>query len=88
MYTVTVLQVICMLLIAVEYYGQISKLIHKKKVGSISWTYWITKNLITLLQIITLFISGATLKSYVSQVLSFILCLIVFGLMIKYHHND
>lgn len=88
MTAVAVLQTICIMLIAVEYYGQISKLVKKKKVGSISWTYWITKNLITFLQIFTLFISGATLESYVSQVMSLVLCLIVFSLMIHYHHND
>lgn len=88
MTVVAVLQTICIMLIAVEYWGQISKLIKKKKVGSISWTYWITKNLITFLQILTLFISGATLESYVSQVMSLMLCLIVFSLMIHYHHND
>lgn len=88
MTVVAVLQIICMMLIAVEYYGQISKLIKKKKVGSISWTYWITKNLITFLQILTLFISGATLNAYVSQVMSLMLCIIVFSLMIHYHHNE
>lgn len=87
MTVVAILQTVCMMLIAVEYTGQISKLVKKKKVGSISWTYWVTKNLITFLQILTLFISGATLEAYVSQVISLMLCLIVFSLMIHYHHN-
>lgn len=82
---VTFLQGLCTALIIVEYFGQISKLIKKKKVSSLSWTYWITKNLITMLQIITLFLSGAVIEAYFSQIMSLILCMIVFSLMVFYY---
>lgn len=85
---VSTLQTICVLLIAVEYYGQISKLVKKKRVGSISWVYWLTKILITVLQVITLVLANTALDAYISQVMSLLLCLTVFSLMVYYHHHE
>ena len=88
MNVVSTLQTVCVLLIAIEYYGQISKLVKKKRVGSISWVYWLTKILITVLQVITLMLANTALDAYISQVMSLMLCLTVFGLMIHYHHHE
>lgn len=85
---VVALQTICVILIVIEYAGQISKLIKKKKVGSISWTYWIAKLLITALQIITLMICSTSLNAYISQVMSLILAGTVFSLMVYYHNHN
>lgn len=80
------LQTITVLLLFVEYLSQIIKILKRKTVEDISFTYWGTKISITVLQFVILFISHNPLKVYLSHLLSLIFCLIVFG-MINYYHR-
>lgn len=88
MEVVATIQMICVLLVIIEYASQISKLVKKKHVGSISWMYWLTKILITVLQVITLMLAHTDIKAYISQVMSLVFCLTVFSLMAYYHHHE
>lgn len=80
------LQIICIVLVVVEYTAQIAKTLKRKTVEDLSFTYWIVKLTISALQILILFISVTPFNAYISQVLSLILCLIVFSLMIYFHY--
>lgn len=85
---VTTLQAICVLLVVAEYTAQIHKILVRKTVEDISFLYWFLKLTITTLQIVILFISVAPLKTYLSQVMSLIFCVIVFSLMNYYHRKN
>lgn len=82
---IAALQTLCVALMVVEYTSQIIKILKRKTVEDLSFTYWGTKISITILQFVILILSNNPLKVYLSQLLSLIMCFVVFGMMVYYH---
>lgn len=85
---ITILQTLCILLVIIEYSAQIYKILQRKTVEDISFTYWFVKLTITILQIVILFLSVTPIKAYLSQVMSMVFCIVVFTLMNYYHNKN
>jgi len=86
--TVSLLTTICAFLMVIEYVSQIHKIHKRKTVEDLSWVYWVTKITITLLQFVILIVSHNPLKVYLSQFMSLMGCLIIFTMMVYYHHRN
>lgn len=84
----TVLQMICIALIFVEYLSQLIKIIRTKQAEDISKMFWAVKITIAILQVIVLIVLHSGINAYISQVLGIILSVMVFSSVLYYTRKN
>lgn len=81
------IQILCVVLLNLEYGSQLWKLYKTKHAKDISLIFWVTKISIATMQVISLFLVEANLMSFISQIIGIIFSVAVLMTTIYYNQK-